>query len=342
MKILGNTLFVLSPNAYLAIDGETVLVQKPDGTVRVPLHNLEGIVSFGYTGASPALMGGCAQRGVAVTFLTAHGRFLARVVGEEHGNVLLRKTQYRISDSPSESAAMARAFLTGKLFNSRWVVERAIRDYPQRLDVDKLDHVSGILADAVRALRTAQTLEDIRGIEGAAATHYFSVLNDMVLQQKDAFFFHARSRRPPIDNVNALLSFLYTLLAHDAAAALETVGFDAYVGFLHRDRPGRISLALDLMEEFRAIMADRFALTLINTRRISPSGFIQKENGAVFMNDETRKLILTAWQKRKQETITHPLLREKIPWGLVPYAQAMLLGRFLRGDLDTYPPFLWK
>lgn len=309
---------------------------------RIPLHNLDGIVAFGYTGASPALMGACAERGIAMTFLTMHGRFLARVCGAEYGNVLLRKEQYRTSDSEEKSAIIARGMITGKLFNSRWVIERAKRDYTLRLDTEKLGRASDLIAASLKRLQDAATLDEIRGIEGEAATAYFSVLDDLILQQKDHFFFRTRNRRPPMDNMNALISFLYTLLAHDTAAALETVGLDPYVGFLHRDRPGRISLALDLMEEFRPVLADRFALTLINTRQISGDGFLQKENGAVLMDDATRKKILVAYQEKKQETIQHPLLSEKMEWGLVPYSQALLLARYLRSDLDAYAPFLWK
>lgn len=343
MRILGNTLYVTTPDAYLALDGENVVVQKDGGELRrVPLHNLDGIVTFGYTGASPALMGACAERGVALTFLTMHGRFLARASGEERGNVLLRRQQYRVADSPVQTAGIARGFITGKLFNCRWVIERAVRDYPLRLDTEKLKRVSDFLAESLKRLQSAQTAEEIRGVEGEAAARYFSVVDDLILQQKDQFFFHNRNRRPPLDNVNALASFVYTLLAHDAASALETVGLDPYVGFVHRDRPGRISLALDLMEEFRPVLADRFVLTLINTRRVSGSGFLKKEDGAVMMDDATRKTVLTAWQQKKQETVTHPFLGEKIEWGLIPHAQALLLARFLRGDLDAYPPFLWK
>lgn len=343
MRIMGNTLYVTTPDAYLALDGENVVIQKGGEELkRIPLHNLDGIVAFGYTGASPALMGACAERGVALTFLTMHGRFLARVCGWEHGNVLLRKEQYRVSDDEDKSAAIAKGIITGKLFNSRWVVERAARDYALRLDMEKLKAVSSGLAEALKKLQSAQTLEAIRGIEGEAATQYFSVLDDLILQQKEQFFFKSRNRRPPMDNVNALISFVYTLLAHDTASALETVGLDPYVGFLHRDRPGRSSLALDLMEEFRSILADRFVLTLINTRQVNGRGFIKKENGAVLMDDDTRKTILTAWQKRKQEEITHPMLGEKMEWGLVPYSQALLLARYLRGDLNAYPSFLWK
>jgi CRISPR-associated protein Cas1 len=343
MRILGNTLYVTTPDAYLSLDGENVVIQKSGNELRrIPLHNLDGIVAFGYTGASPALMGACAERGVALTFLTMHGRFLARVCGTEQGNVLLRKAQYRISDQAEKSAAIAKNMITGKLFNSRWVIERAIRDHALRLDTEKLKHASESIAESLKHLQSARTLEEIRGIEGESATCYFSVLDDLILQQKDQFFFRNRNRRPPTDNVNALVSFVYTLLAHDTASALETVGLDPYVGFLHRDRPGRISLALDLMEEFRAVLADRFVLTLINTRQVNGKGFVQKENGAVLMDDSTRKNILVAWQKKKQEIITHPMLGEKMEWGLVPYSQALLLARYLRGDLDAYPPFLWK
>lgn len=343
MKILGNTLYVMTPDAYLALDGENVVIQKgKDELRRIPLHNLEGIAAFGYTGASPALMGACAERGIALSFLTMHGRFLARVCGTEQGNVLLRKEQYRVSDDPVQSADIAKNMIAGKIYNSRWVVERAIRDHAMRLDTKKLHHVSDVLAGALKLLPSAGTLEEIRGVEGEAASAYFSVLDDFILQQKSDFFFRDRNRRPPTDNMNALLSFVYTLLAHDTASALDTVGLDPYVGFLHRDRPGRLSLALDLMEEFRSVLADRFALTLINTRRVNGGGFVRKENGSVYMDDTTRRSILEFWQKKKQETITHPMLGEKIVWGLVPYAQAMLLARCLRGDLDAYPPFLWK
>ena len=343
MKILGNTLYVTTPDAYLALDGENVVIQKSGNELRrIPLHNLDGIVAFGYTGASPALMGACAERGVALTFLTMHGRFLARVCGTEQGNVLLRKEQYRVSDSKEKSLAIARGMITGKLFKSRWVIERAIRDYAMRLDTAKLKHASDLIVESLRHLPAAKTLDEIRGIEGEAATCYFSVFDDLILQQKEQFFFQNRNRRPPTDNVNALVSFVYTLLAHDTAAALETAGLDPYVGFLHSDRPGRISLALDLMEEFRPVLADRFVLTLINTRQINGDGFVQKEDGAVLMDDVTRKKVLVAWQEKKQEKITHPMLGEKMEWGLVPYSQALLLARYLRGDLDAYPPFLWK
>ena len=343
MRTMGNTLYVTTPEAYLSLDGENVVVLKEQEQLgRIPLHNLEGIVTFGYTGASPALMGACAQRQVALTFLSAHGRFICRVAGEVQGSVLLRKKQYRVSESEQESAAVARSILLGKIYNARWVLERAIRDYSMRLDTEKIGKASGFLHDSLSRLKNAGSLEELRGIEGEAAARYFSVLDELILQQKEDFFFRGRNKRPPLDNMNAMLSFVYTLLAHDVAAALQSAGLDPYVGFLHRDRPGRISLALDMMEELRPILADRFVLNMVNLRQVSPGGFDVRENGAVIMDDATRKAILTAWQQKKQELITHPFLEEKLSWGLVPHAQAMLLARFLRGDLDGYPPFLWK
>jgi len=303
---------------------------------------LEGIVSFSYKGASPALMGECAQRGISLCFMTQRGRFLARVCGESRGNVLLRKQQYRVSDDENTSCQVARNFIFGKVYNSRWVLERTLRDHALRIDNDKVKKASIQLADQLDALRICNDLNSLRGMEGELSARYFGVLDDLILNQKDSFSFDGRNRRPPQDNVNAMLSFLYTVLAHDCASALESVGLDAYVGFMHRDRPGRESLALDLMEELRPVFVDRFVLTLINTREIQAKHFQRQAGGVVLMTDEGRKVILTAWQNRKKEEITHPYLKEKMPWGLVPYVQALLLARCLRGDLDGYPPFLWK
>ncbi|KUO58626.1 MAG: type I-C CRISPR-associated endonuclease Cas1 [Gracilibacter sp. BRH_c7a] len=343
MRKLLNTLYVTSPNTYLSLDGENIVILKEDQEIsRIPLHNLEGIVAFGYTGASPALMGACAKRNIALSFMKPSGKFLARVVGEVRGNVTLRKAQYRLADNKEQSAQIAKNFILGKIYNARWVLERATRDYAIRLDVDQLKKVSTVLANSLQFVDQCEDLEQLRGFEGEAASQYFSVLDELILQQKESFYFNYRNKRPPLDNVNAMLSFVYTLLAHDAAAALETVGLDPYVGFLHRDRPGRISLAFDLMEELRAVYADRFVISLINKREVKAEGFTQKENGAVIMDDDTRKIILKAWQSRKQEMITHPFLQEKLEWGLVPYTQAMLLARFIRGDLEGYPPFMWK
>lgn len=310
MRKLLNTLFVTTPDAYLALDGENVVVKKDDTVMgRVPLLNLEAICTFGYLGASPALMGACADRNIALSFLTRNGRLLARVIGESRGNVLLRKAQYRISDSEQRSAAIARNFIFGKIYNNKWILERATRDYPLRVDVTKIKKVSESLSVSLKLTRSASDLEYLRGVEGSAAVQYNSVWDELILQQKEHFTFRGRNRRPPLDNVNALLSFTYTLLANDTRAALEAVGLDAYVGFLHRDRPGRASLALDLMEELRGVYTDRFVLSVINRRIVDHAGFHRKENGAVIMADDTRRKILTAWQERKQETILHPFLQ---------------------------------
>jgi CRISPR-associated protein Cas1 len=343
MRKLLNVLYVTSPDAYIALDGETVVIRKEEkDAFRIPLLNLEGVVAFGYMGASPALMGACARRNISLCFMSAHGRFLARVTGETRGNVLLRKKQYTLSENEAESLSIASGIIAGKIYNSRWVLERATRDHAMRLDISKLKNASNRLYEILKILPKCDTLGTMRGYEGKGATYYFDVFDELILQQKEDFFFKERSRRPPMDNVNALLSFIYTILAHETAAALETVGLDAYVGFLHRDRPGRISLALDLMEELRPVFADRFVVSLINKREINKNGFKTQENGSVIMDDATRKKVLGAWQLRKQEIITHPFLGEKIPWGLTPYVQAQLLARYLRGDLDAYPPFLWK
>ncbi len=343
MRKLLNTLYVTTPEAYLSLDGETVTVLKDDeALLRVPLHNLEGIVTFGYTGASPKLMGACAERGIALSFCTAHGRFLASVVGEARGNVTLRRTQHRAADDDAQSLAIAKNMLVGKLHNGRWVLERATRDHAPRLDTERVKRAARMIADAIPTVQSAEAHGALMGIEGEAASRYFAVFDELILQDKKAFFFRERSRRPPLDNINALLSFVYMLLARDTASAAAAVGLDPFVGFLHKDRPGRRSLALDLMEELRAPLADRFVLTLINTRQIDASGFEQKENGAVFIRDSARKALLKAWQERKSEQLIHPFLKEKLEWGLVPHAQALLLARFLRGDLEAYPPFLWK
>ena len=258
------------------------------------------------------------------------------------GNVTLRKQQYRLSEDKNGAIQVARNCIIGKVYNSRWILERAARDYPLRLDVEKLKEKSVFLAERLKDIRDCNDSERLLGLEGESASVYFSVLDDLILQQKQQFYFRGRNRRPPLDNVNAMLSFSYSLLAGNCASALEAVGLDPYVGFFHTDRPGRMSLALDLMEELRSVFADRFVLTLINKKIVGPNGFITKENGAVVMDSDTRKLFLAQWQERKKDKITHPFLGEKIEWGLVPHAQAMLLARYIRGDLDEYPPFFWK
>lgn len=343
MKKLLNTLFITQPDVYLSLDGDNIVLLKEQKKLgRLPLHNLESVVSFGYTGASPALMGYCAERNISLVFFTTSGRFLARVIGMSRGNVVLRKKQYRVSEDEVVSAKIARNFIIGKIYNNKWIIERMTRDYPLRIDVVQFKEISKHLSSIILDVKKCEDLERLRGLEGQAAISYNKLFNQLILQQKEDFYFNKRSRRPPLDNTNAMLSFAYTLLASDTASALEGVGLDAYVGFLHRDRPGRASLALDVMEELRGIYADKFVLSLINRKVVNKDDFFKKESGAIIMTDEGRKKFLAAWQNKKQEKITHPYLGEKIPWGLVPHAQALLLARYLRDDLDGYPPFLWK
>lgn len=343
MKKLLNTLFVTTQGAYLSKDGETVVV-KIDGEValRLPVHTLGGIVCFGQVSCSPYLMGHCAENDVAVSFLTEHGRFLARVQGPVRGNVLLRREQYRRADDLKASSSIARAVVTGKIANCRTVIQRALRDHSEKVDVVAVTQASQKLANSIRRLQAEFPLDVVRGIEGESANAYFDVFDHLVTSQKEHFSFHERSRRPPLDNINCLLSFIYTLLMHDVRSAIESVGLDPAVGFLHRDRPGRYGLALDMMEEFRPYVADRLTLSLINLGQVQAGGFRKKETGAVWMDDDTRKTVLVAYQKRKQEEIEHPFLKEKMAVGLLPYAQALLMARYLRGDIDGYPPFMWK
>lgn len=343
MKQLLNTLFVTSEDIYLSLEGENVLANRDKTVVaRYPLHTLQAIVSFSYAGASPALMGKCAETGIGLAFCSPHGRFLARTCGESSGNVLLRREQYRVADDPARSCAIARTMIFGKLSNGAASIQRTLRDHAPRVAGCGLEDAAANIRAMLPQVLAAADLDTLRGIEGATATAYFSVLDHMLLSRKEAFFFHGRSRRPPLDRVNAMLSFAYSLLAHDCASALESVGLDSYVGFLHRDRPGRQSLALDLMEELRPCMADRFVLTLVNNRMLRPEDFQVQDSGAVLLSDEGRRKFLKTWQERKRDTLTHPYLGEKLSWGMVPYVQALLLARCLRGDVDGYPPFLWK
>ena len=343
MRKLQNTLYVTTPMAYLSLDGETIVIQNEDECLgRVPLLNLENIVSFGYRGASPRLMGACAERGIGLCFLTQHGRFLTRISGPVSGNVLLRTAQYRIASTEDDALPIAKMFLAGKIFNGRWSLERTLRDHALRVDADRLKGAIGQMKQALDDLMNAVSIEELMGMEGIAAKAYFSVFDQMILKKSAYFRVDGRNRRPPLDPVNALLSFTYSILGHEIAGALEAVGLDPAVGFLHALRPGRASLALDLLEELRAPFADRFVLSLINLGTITESDFARKENGAFYLTDDARKRFLAAWQKRKQEMITHPFLKEKLPWGLVPHAQAMLMSRYIRSDLDVYPPFMWK
>ena len=344
MRKILNTLYVTTPEAYLTKDGENVVIRvKEKDIFRIPVLNIEGIVTFGYIGASPALMKMCAERNVGLCFLSANGQFQGRVSGPTKGNVLLRRTQYRIADDANKSLEISRLFIAGKIANSRTVIDRFKRDH---ISSDKqlslFLSVSEKLKRSKNQALVAESSDTLRGIEGEAATTYFSVFNQMIISQCEDFPFNGRNRRPPKDKVNALLSFVYTLLNHEVQSALETVGLDPYVGFLHTDRPGRASLALDMMEELRAYLADRLVLSLINRKQISGKGFVEHGDNGIVMDEDIRKGVLLAWQKRKKETIIHPYLNESVPIGLIPYIQAMLLARFLRNDLDNYPVFLMK
>lgn len=343
MKKLLNTLYVTSEHSYLSLDGENVVIIDQEKEIgRIPLHNLEAIVSFGYRGASPALMGGCASRNISLCFLTPQGKFLARVTGSVRGNVILRKRQYEASNNLNISMGVARNCILGKVYNARWVLERVTRDHGLQVDVERIKKASGFLQNSLEHIDACKNMDQLRGYEGEAASIYFGVFDELILQQKREFIFTGRNKRPPMDNINAMLSFVYTLLTNMIASALETVGLDPYVGFMHTDRPGRVSLALDLIEELRPVLADRFVLTLVNKKMVTGKDFSKKEDGAVIMNEKARKGLLTEWQNKKKDIITHPYLGEKVEWGMIPFVQAMLLARYLRGDLDEYPPFFWK
>ncbi len=340
-----NTLYVTKPDAWLHKDGENVVV-KVDGEeqARVPFHILGSIVCFGSLGATPALIGHCAERGVCVSFMNRNGRFLARIEGPVSGNVLLRRGQYRLADSPEQTGLLASHIVTGKILNQRTVVRRALRDYGgSSADwAARLQASERRLSNAARRSAKMRDADAIRGIEGEAARVYFGTFGDLVRIDEPAFNFHGRSRRPPLDPLNALLSFLYALLVHDCRSALETVGLDPAVGYLHRERPGRPSLALDLMEELRPVLADRLALSLINRRQLAKRNFQTEVSGAVTMREDGRKTVLVAYQNRKKDEVLHPFLREKTTIGLIPFVQANLMTRHLRSDLDAYPPFLWR
>lgn len=343
MRKLLNILYITSPDSYLARDGENVVIRVAESEkFRIPVHNIEGIVTFGYTGASPALLGLCAERNVGISFLTEHGRFWGRLSGPVKGNVLLRRKQYRMADIQEDALSVSRLLIAGKIANCRNVLQRVLRDHDNEENTTALKEASSLLDIRQKQALKAGSVDILRGIEGDAANTYFGVFNHFIVAQRDSFVMNGRTRRPPKDNVNALLSFVYTLLAHEVQSALETVGLDPYVGFLHTDRPGRAGLALDLMEEFRPYLADRLVLTLINRKQVQAKGFVNRGQSGILMDDDTRKQVLTAWQKRKQEEIQHPFLKESIPVGLLPYTQALLLSRLIRGDLDNYPVFVMK
>ena len=343
MKHHLNTLYIFTQGAYLRKESETVVVRiDKQPKIRLPLLNIGAIACFGRVGMSPQLMGHCGQNGIAITYLTEHGRFLAAVNGFTPGNVLLRREQYRRSDDLESAKLIARACIIGKLANYRTVLRRGVRDQSPSEGTERLELAANRIDAALRNLSELLSLDQLRGMEGEFSANYFGVFNDLITSQRDQFIFVGRTRRPPTDKVNAMLSFLYSMLTNDLRSACEASGLDAAVGFLHRDRPGRPSLALDLMEEFRPVMVDRLVLSLINRGQVKPNGFIEDPGNGVRMDESTRKMVVGAYQKRKQETVTHPYLDEKMTLGLVPHIQARLLARHLRGDSDAYPPFVWK
>lgn len=344
MKHILNTLYITKPKSYLCREGETVVLKQEEKRIlQIPIHTLGQIICFGFEiMITPPLMELCTEKGVTITWLSDSGKFLGRVEGSIKGNVLLRRTQYRWADDSQKSIQIAKCIVAAKINNSRINLLRFLRNqpnYPFQEEIrDAIDHLGHYLS----RVENCVDMDCLRGIEGESAGHYFRVFDHLITQQKETFFFRRRTRRPPLDRVNALLSFVYTLLLLDVRSALETVGLDPYVGFLHADRPGRPSLALDLMEEFRAPFADRLVLSMINLKQLKPDGFIVHGTGEVEMDKETRKTVITAYQSRKKEVILHPFLDEKMEIGLVFHIQAQLLARHIRGDIDFYPAMIWK
>lgn len=343
MKKLLNTLYISTQGAYVFHEGESVVVRiEKEVRLRMPIHHLGGLVCLGDVAVSSPLLGLCGERGVLVSMLSEHGRFRARVQTGVSGNVLLRREQYRKTDDPAARLEIARSFILGKMANARTLLQRAVRDHGDKGGRDDLERAVTHLAALINVAKREDSVDTLRGLEGDASRTYFGALDHAITNQKENFFMRGRSRRPPMDNFNALLSFIYTLLVHDAEAALETVGLDPQVGYLHTERPGRPSLALDLIEEFRPFFADRLALSLVNLRQLQASDFSVSESGGVIMTDGARKNLLMAYQKRKQEELQHPFWEETLSAGLLLHAQALLLARHIRGDLDAYPPFIWK
>lgn len=343
MKKLLNSLYITTPKSYLSLDGENIVVLLEDNEkFRMPFVNIENIICFGYMGASPALMGKCSENGISISFLKPNGEYMGRIVGKTKGNVLLRKKQYNLSDNEDFCLNFSKGIISAKMCNSRSTLERTIRDNFEKIDTINLKTTSIYIANNVTRIYELDDFDQLRGFEGIIARNYFDVFSDMILIQKNDFMMNERSRRPPLDFLNCMLSYLYTILSLEMRSALETTGLDPYVGFMHALRPGRASLALDLMEELRAYMVDRLVITMINLKHIVKKDFVKKEGGGVLMTDEGRKKILKCWQERKKEIITHPFLKEKIEIGLIPYVQAQLLSKYLREELPEYYPFLIK
>lgn len=343
MRQLLNSLYILTENAYLSLDHDNIVVKSEDLEMgRFPLSLFQNIVCFSYKGASPALMGACVKRGIGFAFCTPYGKFLARVSGFLEGNVLLRREQYRIADDSERYLPIVCNMIFAKIRNQCMVLNRFVRNHSDRINADEFQNAADALSGLIQKACLVSDAETLRGVEGSAAKIYFDLFDSMILGDHSVFCFDGRNRRPPMDPLNAMLSFGYGILANECTSAAEAFGLDSCVGFLHRDRAGRKSLALDLMEELRAVMVDRFVLSLVNTKQVSGRDFETQADGAVYLAKSGKDIFFRSWQERKKEIITHPYLKEKVAWGLVPYIQAQLLARCLRGDLDGYPSFFWR
>lgn len=340
MKKLLNTLYITKENVYLSKEGDNVVILEEGKTLgRFPIHILDGIVCFNYVGVSPSLMKFCNEKNILLSFFSPYGRFCGRLIGETNGNVLLRRKQYKMADN-EESLDFVANLIYAKAYNSKKILQRGMRDHGDNIDFQKMSAVIKKIESLMEEIKLVKNKDQIRGIEGNIARLYFSVFDELITKQREHFYFLERNKRPPLDRVNALLSFLYSMLTYEIQSALEGVGIDSYVGFFHVDRPGRSSMALDILEEFRGYLCDRTTLSLINLSIINKSHFETKENGAVLLNDKGRDKVLEYWQNKKHEIIEHPFLGEKIKVGLLPHVQGMLLNRYIRGDIESYPPFL--
>jgi CRISP-associated protein Cas1 len=343
MRKLLNTIYVTTPDVYMSKEGETILFQRNgEKIMQLPSHNIEGIVVFNNMVLTPALMEMCAQSNIHISFISYTGGFRVRIQNPINGNVRLRRKQYKMADDKECCLGIAKNFCIGKIFNSRCILQRLMRDHSEKINIQEIKRNVDLLGSRINAIDKVQDLQQLLGIEGEAAKIYYSVFDELITNVEFKNVFKGRSRRPPKDEINALLSFFYIMLTHDTEAALQTVGLDIQVGFYHQERPGRSSLALDIIEELRPYLVDRFVVSIINNRQITKKDFIIKENGAVLLNDDTRRKVLQLWQEKKQEKITHPFLKEKIEIGLIPYTQSLILARFIRGDIDGYPPFLMR
>lgn len=342
MKKLLNTLYVTNPDAYLKREGLNIVISVDNKRIgRYPIHILRQVICFNYMGISPALMKLCMENNVSVTFYDPFGRFCGRVVGKSYGNIYTRKKQYKLSES-IESIDFVKNIIYAKAYNCRKLLIRGKLDHKDKIDLPRIEKVINRIKELMLQIPLAKTKDEIRGIEGKIASEYFSVFDELIIKNREKFYFNGRNKRPPLDMVNAMLSFLYSILTNEIASALEGVGIDSYAGFFHTDRPGRVSMALDIIEEMRAFMVDKFVLSLINLNRIDETKFEIKENGATLLNDKGRNLILSYWNERSHEEIYHPFLEEKIQIGLLAHVQAQLLNSYIRGDIEAYPPYMRK